>query len=197
MARCPGLAARDSAQAGRPGLHGGWAPVQGQGEPAGPSLGVGPWRGAQDTETSCPPPPAPCPQVSGHGWLPWVPAEEAIPRPSWGGLWELMEGVPEEAVGGPLGVFCRMSTQHPQEGALEPGGTAESRERSWWGARRQPTVSGPVVSCGVRRVRCWPPGARIGAGGQGAPSHPRPHAGAPCPARSMAWAGPETLGSCW
>lgn len=67
-----------------------------------------------------------------------------------------------------------MSTQHPQEGALEPGGTAESREELVGGARRQPTVSGPVVSCGVRRVRCWPPGARIGAGGQGAPSTPDP-----------------------
>lgn len=52
-------------KAGQPGLHGGWAPVQGQGGAGRPGpWGWGPGEEPRTLGTSCPPPPAPCPQVS-------------------------------------------------------------------------------------------------------------------------------------
>lgn len=55
-------------KAGRPGLHGGWAPVQGQGGAGGP--GPRGWGPGEEPRTlgmgpgACPPPPVPRPQVS-------------------------------------------------------------------------------------------------------------------------------------
>lgn len=104
-----------------------------------------------------------------------------------------MEGSPRKQWGSSGGL---LPDRHPAPAGRGPwslGGTAESREELV-GERRQPL--------GLRACRvAWGPqgpllasGARIGAGGQG-PLHPRPHAfGAPCPARSMAWAGAKLWG---
>ena len=94
-------------KAGRPGLHGDWAPVQGRGEPAGPGPGGGALERSPGHWGWAPEPaPRPLPHARrcpGLSRLPWVPAEEAAPRPSRGRALGVDGGGPRGSSGGPLG----------------------------------------------------------------------------------------------
>ena len=152
------------------------------------ALGVGPWRGAQDTgdgPQSLPSAPCPTPAgVLGLAGCPGFPLRKPPPGPAGGGLWELMEGAPGEAVGVLWGLLL---DEHPAAAGGGPGawGAQLRAERSWWGdPRGQPVVLMPVMSCGLREVSCWSPGARLRAGGQRAPSPWHPH---PMPLELPSW----------
>lgn len=174
LAHCPGLAARDNAQSRVA------QPTQWLGPGPGPggsrrarALGVGPWRGAQDTGDepwSLPSAPSPMPTgVPGIAGCPGFPLRKPPPGPAGGGLWELMEGSLGKQWGSSGGLL-------PDEYPAPAGGVPRAREQRGAGGGSPGTAcgSGPVVSFGVCGVRCRPPGARLRAENQRVPSTPYP-----------------------